>query len=1094
MNLKSQGQNQVVTRYKLSIFGVFLAILLVAIAVASYRYFYELETHEVSEYRKLENNSQSLNETLKQAINSVQSIQRFANYSLNRPQQSPLTMPSLVQNKDRFYLAQAKHDIIEQRQQLSVNITGVGDIDKLTDNEKQELAMAYTLTPAFVNAQSTNSTANWFYYVSKSNFVSIYPWISHENWQFSPPLLENEQIEKLSQTSYFNNNYLWSKPYLGSSATSLYSSVAAAVFQQEVFVGAVVINIDLENIHNMLSIQAEDNHSYVLLNAEDQLLVHKTENSDAINEVSQWQASVPEGLSDLSYENLQKRSASFQHNQWLVQQYLLPSTNWVVLRYQPYQQFVEPVFTRFIWYFLLLFVGQSALLSVVYFVTRKTFIKPTQAFISHIAHSAQGDHGKVTPPTGWQHWFNIVGDIFSQNRSLMQQLKDQNNILDLRVIDKTQALLEKSQQHQRDYAILRSVMNAIPDYLIFNDSDGHVIGCNLAFEKFVKLSEVKILGKQAGKLIDNELGQALLACERGENVTESLHGIFKVVETVNNTYELFCSNFYDQSQHVLGTIIIIRDVTEQHAVNAALEKAKEQAEQANKAKSQFLANMSHEIRTPINAIQGMHSLLSNTMLTYQQKQHIVNAQDASDTLLHLVDELLDLAKIESGNMNIVKDSCSLDYIVQRAIKLNIDLVVKKQLGLQVDISPSVPEEVLTDDMRLVQVLSNLLNNAVKFTDHGSIALKVDTIANSASKNLVKFTVKDTGIGIAEDKQKTLFEAFIQADESMTRKYGGSGLGLSICQRIVNLLGGEIKIKSKPLAGAEFSFVLPFDEPKNQSEKVIANPVKVESFGAILPNSFVELLDALDYQYQRLDDFKQHQISENKTCFLFVRVDVITKENCHKIAEYFYHGTTQTSGGFVLAVYQHTNVAQLRETYQLLDEAKIPYVICDAPLYRYTLRQLHLALQSQRFQPVSEPTEKNVNSPTPSSLAKKQQLKGVKVLLVEDNLVNQLVAKELLNVMGADVIVAENGEVALTQLDESTVDVVLMDIQMPVMDGLTATKLIREKQQFESLPIIAMTAHARQEDKDNSIAAGMNLHIAKPVKAQVLMESIRSVLR
>lgn len=1092
MNFKSPGKNQVVIRYKLSIVGVFFAILLVAVSMAGYRYYHELELHELNEYRALENQSNRLNETLKQAINSVGSIQRFANYALSKPEQLPLAMPLFVQENERFYLAQTKRDIIEQRQQLSVNITGIGQVEKFTDELKHELAMAYTLTPAFVNAQSTNNAANWFYYVSKNQFVSIYPWISRENWQYSAALLENEQIEKLSKTAYFANSYQWSTPYLGSSATSLYSSVGAGVFHKEAFVGAVVINIDLARLHNAIPMNNDDKHRYILFNQEDQVLVHKTASNLAINQVNQWQSYMPDALNDLSYKTLRNKPASFHHNQWLVQQFLLPETDWVLLRYQPYEHFSQPVVNRFIWSFLLLFIGQTVLLSVVYFVTRKTFIKPTQAFISHIAYSAQGDHGKVKPPSGWQHWFDIVGDIFSQNRSLLQQLKDQNNVLDMRVNEKTQALLEKSQQHQRDYAILRSVMNAIPDYLIFNDSAGQVIGCNAAFERFLGASEAKIIGQHAGKLIDNELGKALLACESGSEKTVNRHGIFRIIETVSNTYELFSSNFNDQENRVLGTIIIIRDVTEQYAVNAALENAKEQAELANKAKSQFLANMSHEIRTPINAIQGMHSLLTNTQLTSQQQQHIFNAQDASDTLLHLVDELLDLAKIESGNMNIVKDYCSVDHIVHRAINLNKDLMVTKQLELQVVIEKNVPETVFTDDMRLIQVLSNLLNNAVKFTEQGTIFLLVSSIASSDKKTLVKFSVKDTGIGIALDKQQTLFEAFIQADESMTRKYGGSGLGLSICQRIVNLLDGEIKLKSAPRQGTEFSFVLPFNEPKDEQHQTILTPVTIESFGVTLPDSFVALLLSLNYRYQELSDFEQHQVTEGDTCFLFVRLDVLTTENCQKIVEYFYQATAKTAGSFVLAVYQQNNSLPTNNAYQLLDQAQIPYVICDAPLYRYTLRQLHLALKSvqqyQPYEPISK--SKSIDQQPP---IKQKQLAGVTVLLVEDNLVNQLVAKELLLSMGAGVIVAEHGEIALSQLKNHRIDVVLMDIQMPVMDGLTATKIIRKNAAYRDLPIIAMTAHARQEDKDNSIAAGMNMHVAKPVKAEVLLKNILSVL-
>lgn len=1093
MKPRLTSEYQVVTRYTLSIFGVFIAIMLVSLLLASYRYYDELESFENSEKKQLAHQVNVLDKSLQKTVNSLTAIQSFASFYLNFADDQRINLPKFHQDEDKFYLDFERRDIIEQRHHLSVNITGQGKFSDLQEEAKKELVMTLALTPAFISAQGVNGMAKWFYYVSLNQFVGIYPWIGRKHWQYSNSLINSEQINKLSRMNYFDAKVVWSEPQMSASANSLYTSVAAGVYRDESFVGAVVINIDLAKLHEALAVDEHSTYQYVLLNERENVLLHKHQNSVAINSPLQWQQLAPDELSKLNFFSGSYRDTPSKVNGYLVLQETLGTTGWKLIKYQPYENFVEPIFERFMWLFALLSFGLLSLLSIIYFVTRKTFIKPTEAFISHIAYSAQGDHGKIAAPIGWRQWFDIVGDIFSQNRSLLQQLRDQNNVLDMRVNEKTQALQEKSRQHQHDYAILRSVMNAIPDYLIFNDSNGHVIGCNLAFERFVDLAEVQMLGQKAGDLIHNELGQALAQAVAGDDTAENQHGIFKVVATVDNTYELFSSEFYNEQRQILGTIVVIRDVTSQYAINAALAKAKEQAELANRAKSQFLANMSHEIRTPINAIQGMHTLLEKTGLTNQQKQHIVHAQDASDTLLHLVDELLDLAKIESGNMKMVEDACSLDQIVNRAIKLNIDVIHAKKLVLDVVIDAQVPAVVLTDDMRLVQVISNLLNNAAKFTHHGQISIHLDVIAQGGEETLVRFCVKDTGIGIAKDKQAKLFEAFMQADESMTREYGGSGLGLSICQRIINLLGGEIKLQSDAGKGAEFSFVLPFVEPKVEEANRFKRRHQIISIGEQLPQQFTALIKTLNYPYQQVAQLSDTgKISDELPSLIFMPISQVNEENCTEIANKLCH-SLQHCQHCQLAIIQSKFEDNDNDRFKLLEQFQLPYIVCELPLYRYSLYQLINALtfrNSATHEPITELTEEEASA---SSEESTKDLSGINVLLVEDNLVNQLVAKELLKALGAEVTVAENGKVAVEMLEKRMFDVLLMDIQMPVMDGLSATKHIREHMALTELPIIAMTAHARHEDRESSLEAGMNLHVAKPVKSDMLRDSILSVL-
>ena len=1099
------GKNQVVTRYKFSIIGVFVAIMLVAFMLASFRYYNELRVVEKNELNNLINQASLINRQFNQAANSVAAIRNYADHTLNFPEEVPLKLPRFSQEGERFYLQKPRHDIIKYRQQLSVNITGVGDINDVSEPLINELAMAHSLTPAFMTAQNANETANWFYYVSQNQFVSIYPWVSRKNWQYSDNLIQNEHIKRLSQSSFHSQAWLWSEPYIGTSSKSLYSAVGAPVFLNEKYMGAIIINIDLSKLHQKVLLNVDENDTYVLINEKGQVLLNHSHQTPALKKLLLWQDILPQPLADLSLENIKHLPSTSHFNSLLVQKTELALNGWTLLKYQSYASFSNPIFERFMGLFFLLFFGQIVLLGVIYIVTSRTFIKPTQQFISHIAYSAQGDHGKIQPPSGWLHWFNLVGDIFSQNRSLMQQLKEQNNILDSKVNDKTQALLEKSKQHQHDYAILHSVMDAIPDYLIFNDPKGLLIGCNLAFETFIGKKEQAILGCQVGELIPNELGSALLSANQKRAKASSAHGIFHVIETVDNTYELFTSEFYDQEQQVLGTIVIIRDVTEQYAINAALATAKEQAELANQTKSQFLANMSHEIRTPINAIQGMHSLLEKTTISNQQRKHLANAQSASGALLHLIDELLDLAKIESGNMSIMKAECSLDRIVNQAINLNIGNANRKGIEIIVNIESDVPMIAITDEMRLVQVLSNLLNNAIKFTLNGSVTIHLVVLAMSDIDTLVRFRVIDTGIGIAKDKQGHLFEAFKQADESMTREYGGSGLGLSICQRIINLLGGEIKITSQEGVGTEFNFVLPLKINNVSPYAEYNNNVQIFSVKYDLPSSFNALIKDYGYQYHPLSSpEKIEQYPSLKLNILFIdaqEVDehlckILIKQLCHpnhsSPQEHSFSNNNTADNKCMLAVCLPDQNSDYSLSFEWLDKYQIPYIVCESPLSRYDLFNIFDTTNDANNQK-NEPIEHGSTNDKLTEVVP-QNLANVSILLVEDNLVNQLVAKELLKSMQADITVVENGQLAIDSLENSAFDVVLMDIQMPVMDGLTATKILRENEKFKDLPIIAMTAHARQEDIENSLAAGMNLHIAKPVNAELLQSSIIKVLK
>jgi len=521
--------------------------------------------------------------------------------------------------------------------------------------------------------------------------------------------------------------------------------------------------------------------------------------------------------------------------------------------------------------------------------------------------------------------------------------------------------------------------------------------------------------------------------------------------------------------------------------------------------------MSHEIRTPINAMQGMMDLLTRTLLDSRQQHYLANAQTAAFSLLHLIDELLDLSKIEAGKMVIIKEVVDLPETIDKALKLNTANVYAKKLNMCVELAANVPNLLMSDEMRLVQVLSNLINNAIKFTEQGEISLLIDSIGLSETNALIRFKVIDTGIGIAKDKQGHLFEAFSQADISMTRKYGGSGLGLSICQQIVKLLGGEITLKSDLGAGCEFSFVLPFSLPSEalKQELTLPNAVSIKAdamhlcvIKQQLSTSCLETIACLSWHYHEFDDlvalrqhFSDKEVANAKVVLLINEEVFLQQKSALNSAE-----IDKLKLIDLIGLCQPSMRELSSDVCQQLEEMNASYILLDTPLYRYSLDQIATVLtQPKEDKDILALTQNTHTDNKPYTLPVEKpvqnvvNLSSIKVLLVEDNLVNQLVAKELLMSMKAKVVIADNGQRALDSLDEQSFDIVLMDIQMPIMDGLTATKEIRKQDKYQNLPIIAMTAHAREEDKQRSLAAGMNLHIAKPVTAHLLLTSIVQAL-
>lgn len=644
---------------------------------------------------------------------------------------------------------------------------------------------------------------------------------------------------------------------------------------------------------------------------------------------------------------------------------------------------------------------------------------------------------------------------------------------------------------------LSDIVNFLPDPTFAIDMNGKVIAWNHAIEELLEIKAENMIGKG-----NFEYSIPFYQCRRPILIDMVLNDKIKLPEQYpvfsREKEILIAENYltikgkeliylwatagplYDSKGNIVGAIESLRDITSQKKLQQDLQNSKENAEIANKTKSLFLANMSHEIRTPLNAIIGMTGLLLETNLKDQQREYAGIVKSSGENLLSLINDILDFSKIEAEKLDIEKIEVNLWILIEDIIDSFALHAQEKGLDLIVSMDPTIPQAVISDPGRLRQILSNLLANAIKFTKSGEVFVTLNSIFRSENKATITFSVKDTGIGIPFDKKKDLFSPFSQLDASITRKYGGTGLGLAISRMLVELLGGQIGVDSIEGKGSNFWFTLdleavenPETDTINGKNQTIMMVIRNPHLAEVLKEYFFYWNFHVEIFFDSQSCIKQLRHNSKKYYMMVLDIPIFEMDIIFRSNEF--SGSRSIERVLILK-----NMIQDVSSFNI----SIPYYFLSKPVKPSRLKGLIAGLFVESFDSIFKPENKDIPREAKSK---------IRILLAEDNIINQKVAIALLKKIGYSADTVLNGLEAIKALAEKEYDLVLMDCQMPDMDGFSATSHIRDPKSDvlnHNIPVIAMTANAMKGDREMCIAAGMNDYIAKPVKPEELEQVIR----
>jgi len=742
---------------------------------------------------------------------------------------------------------------------------------------------------------------------------------------------------------------------------------------------------------------------------------------------------------------------------------------------------------------LILFIIIIVLITVVSNIA----LMPLKRLMQGVQYLADGELGHRVEIRSQDEF----GKLAASFNTMAEELQRAGGVIKRKVDDLEQEISERQRteealrQAEKKY---RSIFEESRDIIYITSVEGRLLDVNPACQFVLGYSPVELMRLNVLDTYINPMDR-----DRFKDKM-ALQGSVKDFELAMRHHDghqvdvmITATQRYAADGSILGFQGIIRDITDLKRAEAErlralkLQKEKELAESANKVKSDFLANMSHEIRTPMNAIIGLTHLAMRTKPTPRQHDYMAKILSSANALLGIINDILDFSKIEAGKLDMEHTRFLLSDVMENLSALLAPVAEGKGIEILFATDPDVPLALMGDSLRLGQVLINLTSNAIKFTDFGEIVIAVKLTGMDENRVKLCFAVRDTGIGLSENQIVGLFRPFTQADVSTTREYGGTGLGLTICKRLVEMMNGEISVTSQAGQGSVFTFTAEFGQPAVKRRKrflpapdLMGLRVLVADDNAAARELLQEILESFSFEVS------------------------LTATGLEAICEL---ENAQQPYDLVLTDYKMPGMDGIEATEQIKKHtglSQIPIIIMISAYGREEVRKRAARIGVDAF--LIKPIERSLLFNTIISLFGEQaeaksrvktpdasdtvandlsSIKGASVLLVEDNTINQQVATELLEQAGIIVTVAANGREALEAVSQAAFDMIFMDLQMPEMDGYEASRAIRQDARFADIPIIAITAHAMSGIREKCLHAGMNDHLSKPIDPQALTAAL-----
>lgn len=698
-------------------------------------------------------------------------------------------------------------------------------------------------------------------------------------------------------------------------------------------------------------------------------------------------------------------------------------------------------------------------------------------------------HGEVKNKSknGSFHWFSTtIVPIFDDLGNVSQFFAIRSDIT------KNKEMEYLIQENNR---FLQSITDTMGEGVYAVDQEGICTFINKKGLELIGYQEEEVIGKnfhniayhQADAGIINETANRsiLMGLNKGGHYTSDNEYFFDK-ENIAFPISINAASIYRENE-IDGYVAVFQNISLRKEAELNQQKAKDQAEQANQSKSRFLASMSHEIRTPMNAIMGMSYLALESGLNAKQRNYVDIINRSAESLLVIINDILDISKVEAGKLELENKEFSVQKIFTNLADVLRIKAEESGVELLFDIDLSIPNWLIGDALRLHQVLLNLCNNAIKFTEHGEVVVSVTSGISTEDKKRLCFKIEDTGIGMNEEQMNNLFKPFHQADASTTRKFGGTGLGLSISKELISLMKGDIWAESDEGIGSCFHFTVDFPYVSDKKWKYCDPKGLLKEYSALVIDDnirsagiYESTLTAFNIKTDTLTNFSNVQEKLKQETYHFILMDWQLSNTVN--AATLNHLSQQQKTPLPVIILSAFAITEVEKA--IIDMPNSIASILSKPITAYTLFDTILAVlgigsdSSEKMNRIGQGITDDIAS-----------LSGKKLLVVEDNVFNQEVTVELLAKYGMEAVVAEHGRAALEQLEQSSFDAILMDCQMPIMDGYTATKEIRKIEKYSDLPIIAMTANAMVGEMKHILSCGMNDHISKPVNIDNMLNTL-----